>query len=106
LAEPANSYLQSWTIKEKQKKRSYRSPFVIVGIHAYSLGEDPDKISSRFNEPFLRKWLYKEIVPKNMALSQKSVGKIRKITELTPFDTENIFTRLQEILTRECLGKI
>jgi hypothetical protein len=50
----------------------------------------------------VRKWLYREIVPKNMA---KAVGKIRKNAELTPFDTENMFARLQEILTGESLGK-
>ena len=70
--------LQSWTIKDNKKKLSNRSPIFSIRIDAYQLGEDPDKISLKFNELFLRKLPFKEIGPWKHGNFPKSRGKILK----------------------------
>ena len=58
---PILEVVQSRTIKDNKKKKSNRSLFFSIRIDAYQLGEDPDKISLNFNEPFPRKLLFKKI---------------------------------------------
>ena len=64
IPDPKNDHnfiVQSRTIKDNKKKKSNRSLFFSIRIDAYQLGEDPDKISLNFNEPFSRKLLFKKI---------------------------------------------
>ena len=54
---------------------------------------------------FLRKCLYKETIPENMADPQIKSGKLRKSAELLPFIEGNRFTMFQTIFLSGSLTK-
>jgi len=57
----------------------------MIGKHANRLREARGQFSSQSHEPFLRKCLYKDTVPENMADPPKKIGKIKKKCGIASF---------------------
>ena len=57
----------------------------MIGKHTNRLREACGQFSSQFHKPFLRKCLYKNTVPENMADPPKNFGKIKKKCRIASF---------------------
>ena len=81
----------------------------MIGKHANRLREARGQFSSQSHEPFLRKCLYKDTIPENMAdpppQKKKKSGKLRKSAESLPFIEGNVFTTFQTISSSGSLTK-